>query len=106
MLGRLKMCIDDCIDAYLGLSDRIFQKKRHRVTLKGKIQGRFASDEPERAVKEVIEAQGFPDLALMVVGWAVPLQSRRGRPTTWAGSIRNKESRERRKVCLSGLLQS
>jgi len=27
MLGRLRMSIDDCIDAYLSLSDRIFQKR-------------------------------------------------------------------------------
>jgi hypothetical protein len=38
MLGRLKMSIDDCIDAYLLLSDRIFQKKRQRVTVNGQIQ--------------------------------------------------------------------
>ncbi|KAI9676684.1 MAG: hypothetical protein M1829_003003 [Trizodia sp. TS-e1964] len=64
MLGRLKMSIDDCIDAYLQLSDRIFQKKRHRVTVVGKIQGRFDSDELELAVKEVIKAQGVPEGAL------------------------------------------
>jgi hypothetical protein len=60
MLGRLKMSIDECIGAYLSLSDRIFQKKRHRVTVKGDIQGRFDSDELARAVQEVILAQGLP----------------------------------------------
>lgn len=65
MLGRLKMSIDESIDAYLRLSDRIFQKKRHRVTVKGKVQGRFDSDELERAVKEVIKAQGVPEDALL-----------------------------------------
>ena len=65
MLGRLKMSIDECIDAYLQLSDRIFQKKRHRVTVKGKIQGRFDSDELERAVKEVIKGQGLQEEALL-----------------------------------------
>lgn len=59
MLGRLRMCIDDCIKAYLSLSDRVFQKKRHRVTVKGNIQGRFDSEELERAVKEVVTAQGL-----------------------------------------------
>ena len=49
MLGRLKMSIDECINAYLTLSDRIFRKKRHRVTVKGNIQGRFDSDELVRA---------------------------------------------------------
>ena len=65
MLGRLKMSIDECINAYLQLSDRIFQKKRHRVTVKGKIQGRFDSDELERAVKEVIKGQGLQEDALL-----------------------------------------
>ncbi|RYP46519.1 hypothetical protein DL768_007291 [Monosporascus sp. mg162] len=65
MLGRLKMSIGECIDAYLQLSDRIFQKKRHRATVKGKIQGRFDSDELERAVKEVIKEQGLQEDALL-----------------------------------------
>lgn len=45
MLGRLKMSIDECIDAYISLSDKVFRKKRHRVTVKGSIQGRFDSEE-------------------------------------------------------------
>ena len=65
MLGRLKMSIDESIDAYLQLSDRVFQKKRHRVTVKGQIQGRFDSDELERAVKEVITKQGLQEDALL-----------------------------------------
>ncbi|KAF2678494.1 FabD/lysophospholipase-like protein [Lentithecium fluviatile CBS 122367] len=65
MLGRLKMSIDECIDAYLQLSDRIFQKNGHRATVKGKIQGRFDSDELERAVKEVIKGQRLQEDALL-----------------------------------------
>ena len=65
MLGRLKMSIDDSIDAYLSLSDRIFQKKRHRVTVKGNIQGRFDSEELARAVKEVVKQQGLQDDTLL-----------------------------------------
>jgi hypothetical protein len=65
MLGRLKMTIHECIDSYVLLSDRIFQKQRHRVTVKGKIQGRFDSDELERAIKEVITEQGYPEDALL-----------------------------------------
>ena len=65
MLGRLKMSIDECIDAYLSLSDRVFQKKRHRVTIKGNIQGRFDTEELERAVKEVITAQGLSENTLL-----------------------------------------
>ena len=65
MLGRLKMSIDDSIDAYLSLSDRIFQKKRHRVTVKGNVQGRFDSEELARAVKEVIKQQGLQEDTLL-----------------------------------------
>jgi len=65
MLGRLGMSIHECIDAYLSLSDRVFQKKRHRVSVKGGIQGRFDSQELEQAVKEVIKAQGLRDDALL-----------------------------------------
>ena len=65
MLGRLKMSVADCIDAYISLSDRVFRKTRHRVTLRGKIQGRFDSDELERAVKEVVKGQGLQEDALL-----------------------------------------
>ncbi len=65
MLGRLRMSVDECIDTYLSLSDRVFQKKRHRVTIKGSIQGRFDSEELERAVKEVVTAQGLQEDALL-----------------------------------------
>ena len=54
MLGRLQMTVDECIDAYVLLSDRIFQKRRHRVTIKGHVQGRFDSDELEKAIKEIV----------------------------------------------------
>ena len=68
MLGRLRMSVDDCIEAYLSLSDRIFQKKRHRVTMKGNIQGRFDSEELARVVKEVIKGQGLEEDALLKEG--------------------------------------
>ena len=64
MLGRLKMSIDECIDAYLSLLDRVFQK-RHPVTTKGNIQGRFDSEELERVVKEVITKQGLQEDTLL-----------------------------------------
>ncbi|OCL05393.1 FabD/lysophospholipase-like protein [Glonium stellatum] len=65
MLGRLRMSIDECIVAYLSLSDRVFQKKRHRVTIKGNIQERFSSEELTRAVKEVIKEQGLQENVLL-----------------------------------------
>lgn len=65
MLGRLKLSIDECIEAYLSLSDRVFQKKRHRASIKGNIQGRFDSEELERAVKEVVTKSGLDENALL-----------------------------------------
>lgn len=65
MLGRLRMAVDECIDAYVSLSDRIFQKQRHRVTIKGQVQGRFDSDELERAIKEIVVRQGLTEDALL-----------------------------------------
>jgi Patatin-like phospholipase len=37
MLGRLRMTVDDCIDACTLLSDKVFKKKSQRVTVKGKL---------------------------------------------------------------------
>lgn len=65
MLGRLQMTVDQCIDAYASLSDRIFQKKRHRVKWNGQVQGRFDSDELERCIKEIIVKQGLEEDALL-----------------------------------------
>ena len=36
-------------------------RSRHRVTIKGRVQGRFDSDELERAVKEIIVRQGLAE---------------------------------------------
>jgi hypothetical protein len=65
MLGRLRMSVADCITAYVSLSDRVFRKTRHRVTVRGKVQGRFDAEELARAVKEVVKQQGLPEAALL-----------------------------------------
>ena len=65
MLGRLQMTVDECIDAYVLLSDRIFQKRRHRVTIKGHVQGRFDSDELEKVIKEIVVKKGLEENALL-----------------------------------------
>lgn len=65
MLGRLRMTVDECIDAYTALSDRVFEKKSHRVNIKGKLQGRFDSAELERAVKTVLLNRGLAEDALL-----------------------------------------
>jgi patatin-like phospholipase/acyl hydrolase len=55
MLGRLEMDIDECIDAYVKISNRVFQKKRHRITVKGQIQGRFDTKELEAAIRDMVK---------------------------------------------------
>ena len=65
MLGRLKMSVGDCITAYLSLSDRVFRKTRHRVTVKGQVQGRFDAEELARAVREVVMQQGLQENVLL-----------------------------------------
>ncbi len=41
ILSHLQMTVDDCINAYTSLSDKVFEKKSHYITVKGKLQGRF-----------------------------------------------------------------
>lgn len=65
MLGRLQMTVDDCIDAYISLFDKVFQKQRHRVTIKGNVQGRFDTDALERAIKEIVARQGLKEDELL-----------------------------------------
>lgn len=65
MLGRLQMTVDDCIDAYSSLSERVFQKRRHRVSIRGRPQGRFDSDELARAIREIVVQQGLAENALL-----------------------------------------
>ncbi len=65
MLGRLEMTIDECIESYLSLSDRIFQKKAYRVTIQGKIQARFDSKRLEQAVQEEVRKRELREDTLM-----------------------------------------
>ena len=65
MLGRLKMDINSCIDAYTHLSDSVFQKLRHRVTVSGKVQGRFDTAGLEQAIKTIVQDQGLDENALL-----------------------------------------
>jgi hypothetical protein len=65
MLGRLRMSVADCIAAYLSLSERVFRKTRHRVMVKGQVQGCFDAEELARAVKEIVTTQGLQEDALL-----------------------------------------
>lgn len=60
------MDIDTCIESYIEMSDKIFQKKHHRVnTWNGQIQGRFDSAELENAIKRIIKEQGHDENILL-----------------------------------------
>jgi len=65
MLGRLQITVDEYIDAYMSLSDTIFQKRRYRITIKGHVQGRFDSDELKKAIKEIVIRKGLEENALL-----------------------------------------
>jgi hypothetical protein len=57
--------VANCIAAYLSLSKRVFYELRYRVTIKGKVQGRFDSEELARAVGEVVAQQGVAEDVLL-----------------------------------------
>jgi hypothetical protein len=59
MLGRLRMSVTECIEAYVSLSERVFQKQRSKWKINFHIQGRFNSKELAEVVKEVLVEQGF-----------------------------------------------
>jgi patatin-like phospholipase/acyl hydrolase len=64
MLGRLRMTVDECIDAYVSLSDNIFEKKCYRVKINGQLQGRFDTAALERGIKKILRDGGFAEDAL------------------------------------------
>ncbi|KAH7124926.1 hypothetical protein B0J13DRAFT_628227 [Dactylonectria estremocensis] len=65
MLGRLRMTIDECITAYTSLSDKVFEKKSHRVKINGQFQGRFDTAALEQAVKQILVDNGHGEDALL-----------------------------------------
>ena len=65
MLGRLRMDIQPCIDAYSELSRHVFDKKGLPVDWRGRIKGKFKASELESAIKEIVRASGLPDSAVL-----------------------------------------
>lgn len=45
MLGRLKMDIASCIKAYLGISASVFEPKRNRMNMFGRLKDRVKTKE-------------------------------------------------------------
>lgn len=60
MLGRLRMDITSCIDAYVGMSEAIFKPKKWKINLFGKakdfvfVKGKFDSDILADQIKTVV----------------------------------------------------
>jgi patatin-like phospholipase/acyl hydrolase len=65
MLGRLQMTLDECIEAYTSLSDSVFEKKAHRFTIQGKLQGRFDTAALEHAIKQILMNCGLDKDSLL-----------------------------------------
>ena len=60
MLGRLKMDIRECIDAYIQLSESVFQPKRslNDIIRRWKGRGKFNSEKLTKAIREITEKAG------------------------------------------------
>lgn len=65
MLGRLRMTVDECIDAYVRLSRDVFQKKSHRVKINGEMRGRFDTTALEQVVGAILAQTGHSKDALL-----------------------------------------
>ena len=65
MLGRLRMSVQDCINAYIRLADKVFRKTHRPINWKGNIQGRFDHEVLETVIKEVIVASGHEEDVLL-----------------------------------------
>ncbi|ORY62120.1 acyl transferase/acyl hydrolase/lysophospholipase [Pseudomassariella vexata] len=64
MLGRLRMSVQECIDAYQSISETVFQPKRSRLNVLGKgkdlwtLEGAFDADELAKAMRDIVVKTG------------------------------------------------
>ncbi|KAF1949575.1 FabD/lysophospholipase-like protein [Byssothecium circinans] len=59
------LTVDECINAYTTLSERVFRQKKRALSMKGRTQGRFGSAELEREIKAMIKRQRLDENALL-----------------------------------------
>jgi patatin-like phospholipase/acyl hydrolase len=63
MLGRLEMSVDQCIEAYTGMMDAIFDPKdKKKLPFKirnGKVQPQYKTKHMEQAIKQVMSNAGW-----------------------------------------------
>ncbi|KAF2150035.1 FabD/lysophospholipase-like protein [Myriangium duriaei CBS 260.36] len=65
MLGRLEMSVDECIEQYLILQDKIFKRKHlSPVGCFGGVQGRYDHTALEDGVKSLLRSKGLEENAL------------------------------------------
>lgn len=57
MLGRLRMDIDDCIEAYVHLADRVFKKSGAPINMCFTVQSRFNTKVLEQEIKALIRRE-------------------------------------------------
>ena len=60
------MTVSECIRAYVDMSDKVFRKVNHRMTLKMEVQARFDTPALESAIKDIIERGGLSADALLM----------------------------------------
>lgn len=65
MLGRLEMSVDECIKEYRKLADDVFTKCKHRLTWRGKVQGRFNHEALAEGIRDLLERRGIDKDALL-----------------------------------------
>jgi hypothetical protein len=65
MLGRLRMSVNDSINAYMLIMNRLFETEWHSVEVKDYVQQRFNTDELVRIVKKVVRQQGLQEDTLL-----------------------------------------
>jgi patatin-like phospholipase/acyl hydrolase len=65
MLGRLRMSVDECIDAYTQLSDKVFEKRSKRIKINGQLQVRFDTEALELAIKTILGNHGLGEETLL-----------------------------------------
>ena len=59
MLGRLRMDVDECIEAYTDMFGRVFGKRGLPIDWRGKVKGRFDSIVLEECIRDVLRKRGM-----------------------------------------------
>ena len=65
MLGRLQMDVDDCIEAYVRLADRVFKKTGPPLDLCCQVQSRFNTKALEQEIKGLVRRQTGTENSLL-----------------------------------------